>query len=148
MSKDLVVKDNKLIEAKYSLTSLEQKVLIKAISLIDKEDSSLQMYQFSVTEFADMLDLNSKKNIYTQLKELCKGLVNNKNFAIDTEDGGFLYFNWVASAEYKPKEAIVEIEFSQKLRPLLLQLKERFTTYYLANIMQLKSSYSIRLLNY
>lgn len=145
MSKDLVVKDNKLIEAKYNLTTLEQKVLIKAISLIDKNDSNLQMYQFSVTEFADMLDLNSRKNIYTQLKELCKGLVNNKNFAIDTEEGGFLYFNWVASAEYKPKEAMIEIEFSQKLKPLLLELKERFTSYYIANVMQLKNSYSIRI---
>lgn len=145
MSKDLVVKDNKLIEAKYNLTTLEQKVLIKAISMINKEDSDLKMYKFSVTEFANMLDLHSKKNIYTQLKELCKGLVNNKNFAIDTENGGFLYFNWVASAEYKPSEAVIEIEFSQKLKPMLLELKERFTTYYIANVMSLKSSYAIRL---
>lgn len=145
MNKDLVVKDNQLIEAKYNLTTLEQKVLIKAISLIDKNDSNFKLYQFSVTEFADMLDLNSRKNIYTQLKELCKGLVNNKNFAINTQEGGFIYFNWVASAEYKPKEALIEIEFSQKLKPLLLELKERFTSYYIANVMQLKNSYSIRI---
>lgn len=145
MSKDLVVKDNKLIEAKYNLTTLEQKVLIKAISMINKEDSELKMYRFSVSEFANMLDLNSKKHIYAQLKELCKGLVNNKNFAINTENGGYIFFNWVASAEYKPYEAVIEIEFSQKLKPMLLELKERFTTYYIANVMRLKSSYSIRL---
>lgn len=145
MAKDLVVKDNKLIEAKYNLTPLEQKVLLKAISMINKEDNELQMYKFSVSEFANMLDLNSRKNIYTQLKELCKGLVNNKNFAINTENGGYIFFNWVASAEYLPKEAVIEIEFSQKLKPMLLQLKERFTTYYIENVMKLKSSHSIRL---
>ena len=42
-------------------------------------------------------------------------------------------------------EAVVEVEFSQKLMPYLLELKQQFTTYYLANVMALKSSYSIRI---
>lgn len=144
MSTDLVVKGNDLIEARYCLNTLEQKVLIKAISMIEKDDDTLKMYRFNVSEFINLLDIDNKKNIYTQLKEICKGLVN-KGFNIKTENGGFICLNWVASAEYIPKEAVIEIEFSQKLKPLLLQLKEQFTTYYLSNIMQLKSNYSIRI---
>jgi plasmid replication initiation protein len=39
----------------------------------------------------------------------------------------------------------VELEFSDKLKPYLLQLKERFTKYHLDSVLKLKSFYSIRL---
>jgi plasmid replication initiation protein len=52
---------------------------------------------------------------------------------------------WLASAEYFIGQGYMELEFSPKLKPYLLQLKERFTTYRLHNVMQLRSVYSIRI---
>ena len=45
MSKDLIVKDNKLIEANYSLSTLQQKVLLKAISIIEPTDTNKHIYK-------------------------------------------------------------------------------------------------------
>ena len=145
MSKDLIVKDNKLIEANYSLSILQQKVLLKAISIIEPTDTNKHIYKFSIMDFAEAVDLKGSKTIYSQMATICDQLTDLRKFFIKKDDGGIAYINWVASAEYIPKEAVVEVEFSQKLMPYLIELKEQFTTYYLANVMQLKSSYSIRI---
>lgn len=144
MSKDLIVKDNNLIEANYSLSTLQQKVLLQAISKIEATDTK-HIYKFSIIDFAEAVDLKGSKTIYKQMATICDQLTDLRKFYIEKKDGGFAYINWVASAEYIPKEAVVEVEFSQKLMPYLIELKEQFTTYYLANVMQLKSSYSIRI---
>ena len=139
MSKELIVKDNKLIEASYNLSRLQQKVLLKAISLIEPTDTNKQIYKFSIMDFSEDVNLKGSKTIYNQMSIICDQLTKLPSFCIEKKDGGFIYINWVASAEYIAKEAVVEIEFSQKLLPYLIELKERFTTYYLANIMPLKS---------
>jgi len=145
MSKELIVKDNKLIEAKYSLSTLQQKVLLKAISLIEPTDTDKLIYRFSIIDFAEDVNLKGSTTVYKQIKTVCKELINLKNLYLEKENDGFLFINWVASAEYIANEAVVEIEFSRKLMPYLVELKKQFTTYYLANVMTLKSNYSIRL---
>lgn len=145
MSKEIIVKDNKLIEANYYLSTLQQKVLLKAISVIEPTNIDKHIYKFSIMDFADSVDLKGSKTIYSQMVTICDQLTDLRKFLIKKDDGGIAYINWVASAEYIPKEAVVEVEFSQKLIPYLMELKEQFTTYYLANVMQLKSSYSIRI---
>lgn len=145
MSKDLIVKDNKLIEASYSLSTMQQKVLIKAISTIEPNDTSKHIYKFSIKDFAEGVDLKNKKSVYSQMKTVCSQLMDLKKIYIEKDNGDFTYINWVSSCEYISKDAVVEIEFSKKLMPYLIELKEQFTTYYIANVMQLKSSYSIRI---
>lgn len=144
MSKELIVKDNKLIEAKYSLSTLQQKVLLQAIAKIEPTDTK-HIYKFSIMEFAEAVDLKGSKTIYNQMATICDQLTKLPSLCIKTQNGGFIYINWVASAEYIAKEAVVEVEFSQKLMPYLIELKEQFTTYYLANIMTLKSCFSVRI---
>ncbi len=56
-----------------------------------------------------------------------------------------LKLQWLASAEYFEGSGYVELEFSQKLKPFLLQLKDRFTKYQLEYALKLKKSYSIRI---
>lgn len=147
MSTELVVKDNCLIEARTSLTQVQQKIILKAISRIDPLNPGDTIFSFSIAEFASQVDLKNKKTVYNQMKIICQALKTspNNNFFIEKENGGFLAMSWISSVEYKPREAVVEIEFSKKLMPYLVELKERFTTYYLANVMPLKSGYSIRI---
>ena len=52
---------------------------------------------------------------------------------------------WIASADYRYGEGCVNIELSQQLRPHLLNLKERFTKYFLRYALALKSTYAVRL---
>lgn len=47
--------------------------------------------------------------------------------------------------EYVKNKGIIELEFSKKLIPYLLQLKEKFTRYQLKNILRLSNKHSIRI---
>jgi plasmid replication initiation protein len=65
---------------------------------------------------------------------------------IEGEEVGFMLTRWIASAEYFAGAGEIEVEISQKLRPLLLQLKEgNYLNYELGNILSLRSNYLIRL---
>jgi len=55
-----------------------------------------------------------------------------------------LTISLLSSAEYH-KDGKIELEFSPKLKPYLLQLKENFTKYQLENVLSLSSFYAIRI---
>jgi plasmid replication initiation protein len=77
------------------------------------------------------------------MKIITKGLMK-KGFEVK-EGNRTLQINWLASAEYFDREGIVEIEFSQKMKPFLLQLKNCFTLYEFGQIKDMRGQYSIRI---
>jgi len=146
LSNDIqVTKANTIIEARYKLTLMEQKLILIMASMIQPEDIDFRFYKVSIKDMAKFLSMGSVKrgDIYHDIRRVIDGLNSGKKLSIPTEKG-ILDIYWVASAEYNFEEGTVEFEFSQKLKPYLLQLKKAFTTYKLKNVIQLKSSYSIR----
>ena len=141
----LVAQGNDLIEARHTnpLSVREQKIVLTMVSMIQPTDEDFKDYRISIKEFSEMLGLEGSAK-YTELKEITKDLMS-KSIEIPRADGGWLFANWVSSAEYQKGEGIIALSFSPKLKPYLLQLKNAFTSYRLSNILSLKSSYSIRL---
>lgn len=141
----LVSQRNDLIEARHTnpLSVREQKIVLTMVSMIEPTDGDFKDYRISIKEFSDMLGLEGSVK-YTELKEITKDLMS-KSIEIPRADGGWLFANWISSAEYQKGEGVIALSFSPKLKPYLLQLKNTFTTYRLSNILSLKSTYSIRL---
>lgn len=139
---NLITKSNYLIEAPYKLSASEQKVLLSLISLIKPEDKAFETYLFKVKDFAVMLDIKNK-SIYNDIEKITDSL-RKRELTIEKENS-ILKTSWLSSVEYFKRKGIVELCFDPKLKPYLLQLKERFTTYRFMNIIQLKSYYSIRI---
>ena len=141
----MVTQRNELIEARHinPLTVREQKIILTMVSMIQPTDEDFKDYRISIKEFSEMLGLEGKAK-YTELKAITKDLMS-KSIEIPRADGGWLFANWVSSAEYQKGEGIIALSFSPKLLPYLLQLKNAFTSYRLSNILALKSTYSIRL---
>ncbi|MBF0503447.1 MAG: replication initiation protein, partial [Candidatus Riflebacteria bacterium] len=83
------------------------------------------------------------KGNYKDVKEITKRLIG-RVFTIKSEDEE-LQISWLSSANYISGKGLVTLSFDRKLKPFLLQLKNRFTKYKLHQIMQLKSSFSIRI---
>jgi len=137
--KALVVKDNKLIEAHFKLTKLEQHIVLSMVSKIHKDDVEFKRYKMPIKEFFGA-EYGSK---YEEMKNATERLMQ-KIIKIKKEKS-FLQVAWLSSAEYYEGEGIVELEFSPKLKPYLLQLKEKFTAYELANVIEFNSTYSIRI---
>lgn len=136
--KDVVIA-NDLIEAKYKLSALEQKVIHLLLSQIDLSDSDLKYYSLSV---ADFFKIFTNNNYVRDIKRVLDGLLITK---IEIKsDNAVLKTTWLASAQYF-EGGKIELEFSRKLKPYLLGLKKSFTKYNLNYIIEFKSGYSIRI---
>jgi len=144
MSQELVVtKANDLIEASYRLNVCEQRVLALLVAQIHPDDEDFKPYRFKASELQALVE-SANKDEHKRLRTLVKGLAE-KTLQIRREHGGWLVLSWLSSGEYIPGRGEVELEFSPKLKPYLLQLQERFTSYKLGNVVKLRSRYSVRL---
>ena len=146
--KKLVTKSNQINEARYKLSALEQKMILSVVAEIQPEDKEFKTYRLKITDFIKLLGL-SGKTIYSDIQkitvELMKKVLVIPKSQPNPEDDSILIAHWFSSVEYFPGKGYVDFCFDPKLKSYLLQLKERFVSYQLKNIVQLKSSYSIRI---
>lgn len=142
MEKNLVVKANKLNEARYRLTVQEQRVILAMLSLIAPGDIDFKPYTFTIKDFAALVGVTDK-DIYSRVKEVTKSLVGRRLTILEPD--GELHISWLSSAKYHDGKGSVELSFDPKLKPYLLALQKEFTRYQLKNTIRLKSSYSVRI---
>ncbi|WP_458118937.1 replication initiation protein [Paenibacillus sp. Z6-24] len=135
----LVTKSNNLIETPLNLGVVELRIIFVLISTISPNDEEFKPYRFKISDFAKLIGVKNK-NVYQQIKDYTYSLMSQPFYVHDN-----LQVTWLASAEYFPGEGMIEVEFSPKLKPYLLQLKEKFTTYRLQDIIKLKSAYAMRI---
>ena len=143
MRQDLVVtKANSLVEASYRLNVSEQRVLALLVAQVQPDDEDFKPYRFKASELHALIE-SSNKDEHQRLKDLSRGLLR-KTLQIQT-DNGWLMLNWLSSARYFSGEGEIALRFDPELKPYMLELKERFTTYKLAYVVKLRSRYSVRL---
>jgi len=141
---NIVRKAEALLRARYSLSKLAIKLITIIISMLSKDDADFKIYIIKITNFKELTGTDSK-NIYADLRSASDELLTKK-IEFDDKNVGFMLTRWIASAEYSIGSGEIEIEISQKLKPLLLQLKDgNYLNYELKNILALKSTYVIRL---
>lgn len=145
MEDHLVTQKNDLVEAHHidPLSVSEQKVVLTMISMIEPADDDLKTYLLNVRDFAEMVGLKGEST-YSEIKKISKTLVS-KVIEIPIGKKDWLVATWASSVRYRSNEGTVEFSFDPKLKPYLLQLKNQFTSYKLSNILNLKSTYSIRM---
>ncbi len=139
--KDLIVKSNRLIEAHYRLNLTESRLVLKLISIIERDDQDFKSYKFKVYKLLE--EFNMDRDDYNHIKEATKSLLKRVMVIKDFVTGDELQINFLSSALYK-KEGTVELCFDPKLKPYLLQLKENFTSYRLEYVKRFKKVYAIR----
>ncbi len=140
-NKRKITKHNDFIEASYKLTPTQAKLLCRLVTRVQPDDEDFKKYQFSAKDLLKEFGLGDEH--YDLLKQSINRLVE-KTFTIPEKDG-VLVISIFSSAKYFYKNGLIELEFSPKMRPYLLSLKETFTTYNAENVLTLKSFYSIRL---
>ena len=141
-----VVKSNDLIQkSRFQLALQEQKIVLYMISKIKPDDDSFMEQEFSVLEFCRVcgIETNSGKN-YKNVKDAIKTLAD-KSVWIMLENGTETLVRWINKAWINKKSGIVKIRLDDDMKPYLLQLQERFTSYELLYTLAMKSQYSVRL---
>jgi len=136
-----VSQDFPLVNAKYKLNTSEMKFILNSIAQIDSiEDEVLKDYEIKVSELEERLQAEQNE---TRLKHFARKLMS-KPLEVPTANG-WIVANWFSDIEYVRGEAKFKVRFSEKLKPYLLQLKERFVSYNLKYILPLTSTYSVRI---
>jgi plasmid replication initiation protein len=145
-----VVKSNRVIEASYKLTLIEQKTLLAGISQIDsrKPLDPLQGFEISVDDLIKLSETETK-NEYRDLKiaaeRLLTRIVTINNPLPNEKRVTQLKTHWVSSVFYIPEEGKIRLYFSPQIVPYLSQLTSEFTQYQLKCIGKMSSIYAIRL---
>jgi plasmid replication initiation protein len=138
----IVTKSNDLINAKYTLSVEEQRIILVLASMVQPDDIEFKLYRFKIKDFLNLINVKDKKK-YSEIPKITRKLVDK---SLEIKYGNkILQTSWLSSVEYETGLGYVELEFSPKLKPFLLGLKEFYTTYKLDNVLDLKSKYSIRM---
>ena len=148
---ELVVKDNALIQASYTLDLVEQRLMLLAIMEARETgkgiapDSLLQIHAHS---YAEHFNVN-KETAYTVMKDASKGLFDRYVTYHDKnpktgKDRSF-HCRWVDKIGYEKDTGIVYLRFTHDVVPLITRLEQQFTSYDIEQISSLTSGYSIRL---
>jgi hypothetical protein len=146
----VVWQHNSLAEARYELTAREQKLLLYVIAMIEPEDEDFKRYVVNIPEFAQLADLQ-KDDLYRELRDLAKSLKQKPLIVphhFDEHTGTFvdLVTSWFDTAYVGRNGAgYFAVTLSPVLKPYLLQVKREFFRFRLYQVMQLRSSYAIRL---
>ncbi|WP_197044003.1 replication initiation protein [Aureispira sp. CCB-QB1] len=152
-NKNLVVKSNSLMEAKFHFKLWEMRIFEKMISLIKKGDKEFRSCKIYIKDLINYFDGNSR-NDYDLIRDAALSLGDKKLFVpYITEKGAKRWAKisifptvTIPDGETRGGEnAYIELEFHNDLKPYLLDLKERFKAYDIRNIQSLRSIYSIRM---
>lgn len=139
---NIVSKSNTLIEANSRLNLVEQKMLLCLASNIEPNDWDFKTYTFPIKQFHDLLGLNGSTK-YTELSKITKELLSK---VIEIRAGEeLIQVSWLSSAIYNRNKGTIDMRFDPLLKPFLLELSSQFTSYKLANVVKLKSTYAIRI---
>ncbi len=148
---ELVVKDNALIQASYTLDLAEQRLILLAI--IEARNTKQGITQDTLLEihassYAKQFNINDK-TAYTVVKDASKGLFDryvtyhDKN-PKNGKDRSF-HCRWIDKTGIEPDSGVVYIRFTSDVIPLITRLESHFTSYEIDKVANLTSSYAIRL---
>ena len=148
---EFVVKDNVLIQASYTLDTVEQRLILLAITEARQtgrgitENSLLEIHASSYINTFNV----EKHTAYTVLRDASKSLfdryVTYHDINPKTGKDRSFHCRWVDKIGYEPQSGIVFLRFTQDIVPLITRLEENFTKYELEQVSRLTSSYAIRL---
>lgn len=148
---ELVVKDNALIQASYTLDLAEQRLILLAIIEARNSGQGIthdSLLKIHASNYAKQFGVNDK-TAYTVVKDASKGLFDryvtyhDKN-PKNGKDRSF-HCRWVDKIGVEPDSGIVYMRFTSDVVPLITRLESHFTSYEIDKVANLTSIYAIRL---
>ena len=86
--------------------------------------------------------------VYNYAKEAATNLARTEITFINPETGNLVDCCWFSAREYKQEEGTIEVEISQKLKPVLVGFKEKYTVIDIATVGRINGTYPIRIYEY
>lgn len=148
--RDIIIKHNDLIESKYHLTKIQQKIMLYIISNLNKSNNGYQVgndivINLDLQSIIDKVIPDTKHHSYIlqnleQLRKKQLIIRNNDN----TKKQNDTHTGWIRDYDHFKHQSQIVVYIRDKLEPYLLHIKSFFTSYYLDNVILFQNSYSFR----
>lgn len=139
---------NELIEASYRFSVWEDRIFLLTLSQIQAEDDDFKIYKIYVKDLAQEYGLTTK-SVYENVREAVSSLQRKTisiPFRFDEGQGKLTTSFFTSFGELDQSDfSHILVELHPKLKPYLLQLKERFTQYNISFLVRMQSHYSKRI---
>lgn len=134
-----VTKSNEIIQyTRNAMTYQQQMIIAYIISHINpNEDDLLEYFEFDMKDFCKTCGISTCNSTY--VRKVLKELYNQPSIEIKT-DRGYVGFRWIEYYRIDPQTYAITVRLHSDLKPYLLELQGKFTTYMLGDIVGLKSS--------
>lgn len=147
---DPVMKSNALNEAYYDINLVAQRVVMLAIIEARQQGTIIKaggMLRITASDYQKHFECD-KTTSYSSLKSACKSLYQAEFLWADKDEKNRTRNHesrFVQRATYCEGGAYVEIMFSNDIIPLITRLETQYTEYEIKQIVDLQSSYALRL---
>ena len=148
--RDLVVKDNALINASYNLDLVEQRLILLAIVEARESGKGINAnnpLEVHADSYINQFNVASQ-TAYQALKDASKDLFARQFSYQEINKRGNIenvLSRRVSEIRYIDAEATVKLIFASAIVPLITKLEEQFTKYELQQVSNLSSAYAVRL---
>ena len=136
---------NRLIEGRYNLTPIEQKVLIAMAAVISKNTNEFDTVKIRVKDLIDFCEIE-ETNGYKLVKSATKQLLK-RTLEIQYSNGDWFGTHWLQSAYYRHSEAVIEYEIDKHLKDDFLNLYKAYLATPAKLLMKFDNRYTPRLYN-
>jgi hypothetical protein len=148
-SNPLVVQHNAMVNAGFSMTSLEMRFFLAMLSRIGREDTTLPLCRIAVKEICSD---SSSATVYADVREMVTR-ISTRSLLMEVlgpngerlKQPDIRAFPLMGAAYYLKKEGVVEAVFNEHLRPYLLELTSNFTKAQLSQVLKIKRPTSHRI---
>lgn len=148
----IVSKSNQIVQkSRYDFTLAEQRMIayicskIKPVEFQEQQGTKYQLeYEFNILDYCRTCNIENNGRQYEDVKITLKTL-SDKSIWIKQEDDTEVLVRWLAKAKTNKRSGKVKIILDEDMAPYLFDLKSKFLSYGLKNILNMKSQYSIRI---
>lgn len=148
MAKQLTIKkDNALINAAYTLTLAEQRLILLSSAQADGDADELKDITIYAEQYAEAFKV-SRQAAYMALKDAADSLFERRfSYERLTPKGNISTAKrrWVGGVDYVENEGRIVLQYHKDVIPLLCELKSKFTLYALEQVADLTSVHAVRL---
>lgn len=145
----LIREANELVEARYRFDTWEDRLFLMALSQIHPDDEDFKEYKIYIRDLMHDCELHSNR-VYEYVRAAVESMRQKRitiPYRFGNDEGLFTTGLLTAYGEVNKRDELsyVVIELHPKLKPFLLQLKERYTQYNMRFLMKMQSGHSRRI---
>jgi len=144
-SNSLIYKDNRIIEASYRLSLVQQRLVLLAISQINSIENlnNNKVFIITASQYSSVFGI-SKDAAFREMKKAIDELYK-ASVKVIVDEGTVYDFRWISSKTSVTSSQSIQIRFTADIAPFLSNLTGNFTKYKFFNITGMSSVFSIRI---